>query len=135
MRSHSAGRSAAQAISWIWWKIISGKTIRPRAWPANSTLLAGVGIGDLPPLVQPDLIRNGRLIEIMSGWQFRTFDLSMVHPANRHTSRPVRVFKEFAAQMARTRPPLHPRDSQDGLRSSRISHPCQTPPKHSRREL
>jgi DNA-binding transcriptional LysR family regulator len=65
-------------------------------------LLAAVGIGDLPPLVQPDLIRNGRLIEIMPGWRFRTFDLSMVHPANRHISRPVRVFKDFAAQLAPT---------------------------------
>jgi hypothetical protein len=26
----------------------------------------------------------------------------MVHPGNRHISRPVRMFKEFAAQMART---------------------------------
>jgi len=67
-----------------------------------SALLAGVGIGDLPPVVQPDLIRNGRLVEIMPEWHFRTFDLSMVHPGNRHISRPVRVFKEFAAQMART---------------------------------
>jgi DNA-binding transcriptional LysR family regulator len=67
-----------------------------------SAILAGVGIGDLPPLVQPDLIRNGRLIEIMPGWRFRTFDLSMVHPGNRHLPRPVRVFKAFAAQMART---------------------------------
>lgn len=66
-----------------------------------SALLEGVGIGDLPPLVQPNLIRDGRLIEIMPGWRFRTFDLSMVHPGNRHLSRPVRVFKEFAAQTAR----------------------------------
>ena len=67
-----------------------------------SALLASVGIGDLPPLVQPDLIREGRLIEIMPRWRFRTFDLSMVHPANRHIARPVRMFKEFAAQMAQT---------------------------------
>ena len=67
-----------------------------------SALLAGVGIGDLPPVVQPDLMRNGRLVEIMPEWHFRTFDLSMVHPGNRHISRPVRVFKEFTAQMART---------------------------------
>jgi len=67
-----------------------------------SALLAGVGIGDLPPVVQPDLVRNGRLIEIMPEWRFRTFDLSMAHPGNRHISRPVRMFKEFAAQMART---------------------------------
>jgi DNA-binding transcriptional LysR family regulator len=67
-----------------------------------SALLAGVGIGDLPPVVQPDLIRQGRLVEIMPGWRFRTFDLPMVHLGNRHVSRPVRVFKEFAAQMAQT---------------------------------
>jgi DNA-binding transcriptional LysR family regulator len=67
-----------------------------------SALLAGVGIGDLPPVVQPDLIRQGRLVEIMPGWRFRSFDLSMVYLGNRHVSRPVRVFKEFAAQMART---------------------------------
>jgi DNA-binding transcriptional LysR family regulator len=67
-----------------------------------SALLAGVGIGDLPPVVQLDLVRDGRLIEMMPAWHFRTFDLSLVHPGNRHTSRPVRVFKELAAQMART---------------------------------
>jgi hypothetical protein len=38
----------------------------------------------------------------MPEWHFRTFDLSMVHPGNRHISRPVRMFKEFATQMART---------------------------------
>jgi hypothetical protein len=48
------------------------------------------------------LIRNGRLVEIMFKWRFRAFDLSMVHPGNRHVSRPVGVFKELAAHMART---------------------------------
>jgi DNA-binding transcriptional LysR family regulator len=67
-----------------------------------SAPLARLGIGDLPPVVQPDLVRDGRLIEIMPEWHFRTFDLSMVHPGNRHISRPVRVFKVFAAQVART---------------------------------
>jgi DNA-binding transcriptional LysR family regulator len=73
-----------------------------------SALLAGLGIGDLPPVVQPDLVRNGRLIEIMPEWRFRTLDLSMVHPGSRHISRPVRVFKEFAAEMAGTLFPLLP---------------------------
>jgi DNA-binding transcriptional LysR family regulator len=52
--------------------------------------------------VQPELIRDGRLVEVMPKWRFRCFDLSMVHLGNRHLSRPLRVFKEFAAQMART---------------------------------
>ena len=67
-----------------------------------AALLAGAGIGDLPPVVQPELIRDGRLVEVMPKWRFRCFDLSMVHLGNRHLSRPLRVFKEFAAQMTRT---------------------------------
>jgi len=63
-------------------------------------LLAGAGIGELPPVVQPELLRDGRLVEVMSDWRFPTWDLSVVHLGNRHISRPVRVFKEFAAQMA-----------------------------------
>ena len=63
-------------------------------------LLAGEGIGDLPPIVQPELVREGRLVEVMRDWRFPTFDLSLVHLTNRLVPRPVRVFKEFAIQMA-----------------------------------
>ena len=65
-------------------------------------LLAGGGIGDLPPVVQPELLRDGRLIEVMPNWRFRTLDLALVHLGNRHMARPVRLFKEFAVQMAPT---------------------------------
>jgi len=65
-----------------------------------AALLAGVGIGDLPPVVQPELIRDGRLVEVMPEWHFRTLDLSVVHLSNRHTSRPVRLFKEFAVEVS-----------------------------------
>jgi DNA-binding transcriptional LysR family regulator len=65
-----------------------------------TALLAGVGIGDLPPVVQPDLIRDGRLVEVMPEWHFPTFDLSVVHLGNRQISRPVRLFKEFAVEMS-----------------------------------
>jgi DNA-binding transcriptional LysR family regulator len=65
-------------------------------------LLAGGGIGDLPPVVQPELIRDGRLVEVMLNWRFRTFDLSLIHLGNRHMPRPLRLFKEFAIQMAPT---------------------------------
>jgi len=65
-------------------------------------LLSGGGIGDLPPVVQPDLVRTGRLVEVMPTWRFRTFDLSLVHLGNRHISKPCRLFKEFATQMAPT---------------------------------
>jgi DNA-binding transcriptional LysR family regulator len=65
-------------------------------------LLAGAGIGDLPPVVQPDLVRSGRLIEVMPDWRFAAFDLSLVHLGNRHISKPCRLFKEFATQMVPT---------------------------------
>jgi DNA-binding transcriptional LysR family regulator len=63
-------------------------------------LLAGAGIGELPPIVQPELIREGRLVEVMPDWCFSAFDLSLVHLTNRLMPRPVRVFKDFAVQMA-----------------------------------
>jgi len=36
----------------------------------------------------------------MPEWRFRAFDLSLVHLGNRHISKPCRLFKEFASQMA-----------------------------------
>ena len=65
-------------------------------------LLGGGGVGDLPPVVQPELVRDGRLVEVMPSWRFPTLDLSLVHLGNRHMPKAVRVFKEFAVQMAPT---------------------------------
>ena len=65
-------------------------------------LVAGAGIGDLPPVVQPSLIEEGRLVEVMPDWRFRTNDLSIIHVANRHLSKPCRLFKEFAVKMSPT---------------------------------
>ena len=61
-------------------------------------LLAGAGVGDLPPIVQPELLRMGRLVPVMTDWRFPIYDLVLIHPANRHQSRAVRLFKEFAAR-------------------------------------
>ena len=33
----------------------------------------------------PELLRDGRLVEIMPAWRFQTFDLSVVHLGNRYT--------------------------------------------------
>ena len=59
-------------------------------------LVEGAGIGELPPLVQPALLREGRLVEVMPSWRFPHHDLFMVHVGQRLVSRPVRMFKEFA---------------------------------------
>ena len=69
-------------------------------------LLKGAGIGDLPPIVQPQLLRDRQLIEVMPKWRLRTVNLWLVHLGNRFTRRSVRVFKEFAAQMV---PKLFPK--------------------------
>jgi DNA-binding transcriptional LysR family regulator len=63
-------------------------------------LVAGAGIGDLPPVVHPELLRDGRLVEVMPKWHFRAFNLSLVHLGNRYIPLPVRMFKELAAQIA-----------------------------------
>jgi DNA-binding transcriptional LysR family regulator len=63
-------------------------------------LLAGIGIGDLPPLVRPELLRQSRLVEVMPKWHLQPLNLSLVHLGSRYTSRVVRLFSEFAAEMA-----------------------------------
>lgn len=67
-----------------------------------TALLAGTAVGELPPVVQGNLVRDGLLVEVMTSWRFRALDLSVVHLGNRQLSRPVRAFKTFAAQMVPT---------------------------------
>lgn len=62
-------------------------------------LISGAGIGELPPIVQPGLVRQGQLVEVMADWRLRQFDLSLVHPSNRYIPRAVQVFKAFAAEI------------------------------------
>ncbi len=63
-------------------------------------LIAGGGIGDISPIVQPEHLRSGRLVEIMPDWHFPVFDLNLIHPFSRNLSRSVRVFKDFVSKMA-----------------------------------
>ncbi|MBO6504030.1 MAG: LysR family transcriptional regulator [Kordiimonadaceae bacterium] len=63
-------------------------------------LLALGGIGDLPPIVLPHLMREGRLVEVMPEWTFRPLDLSLVHLGKKHMPRPIRLFKQMAVEMA-----------------------------------
>jgi DNA-binding transcriptional LysR family regulator len=64
-----------------------------------AALTRQAGIGELPPVVLPELVADGRLVEVMPEWRFAPINLSLIHLSNRHMSRPVRVFKEFATQM------------------------------------
>jgi len=54
------------------------------------------------------LLSGGRLVEVMPNWHFCNFNLWLVHLGNRYITRPVRVFKEFATQMAPTLFPTLP---------------------------
>jgi DNA-binding transcriptional LysR family regulator len=51
-------------------------------------LVAGDDIGELPPVVRPHLMREGRLVEVMPDWRFPSFDLSLVHLGNRFEAVP-----------------------------------------------
>lgn len=63
-------------------------------------LVSGAGIGILPPIVSPDLLKSGKLVEAMPDWHFESVDISVVHLGNRHIARAVRLFMDFAAKMA-----------------------------------
>lgn len=63
-----------------------------------AAILNGGGIGEIPPIVAPSLLRDGALVEVMPKWRFRSVDLSLVHLGNRHASRAMRVFNSFAAE-------------------------------------
>ena len=72
-----------------------------------TAVLAGAGIGELPPVVQPELLRAGRLVEVMPKWRFRALPLSLVHVGTRHVPRTVRAFTQLAANMSpKLFPPL-----------------------------
>jgi DNA-binding transcriptional LysR family regulator len=62
-------------------------------------LLDGAGISELPPIVQPDHMRAGRLVEVMGQWHLPVFKLTIAHLRDRPVSRPVRLFKEFACDL------------------------------------
>jgi DNA-binding transcriptional LysR family regulator len=64
-----------------------------------TALLEGVGISELPPIVRPDLMRRGLLVEVMPEWRLPAFDLTIAHLRDHYVPRHVRVFKEFATQM------------------------------------
>lgn len=65
-------------------------------------LISGACIGELPPIVRPDLIKEEELVEVIPNWRFVPVDVSIVHLSIRHTSKPVRLFKEFTKQMTAT---------------------------------
>lgn len=64
-------------------------------------LADGAGIGDLPPIVRPDLMSSGKLVELMPDWKLHAETLSMVRLGNRHIPKALRVFIDFATTRAK----------------------------------
>ncbi|MGF6289265.1 LysR family transcriptional regulator [Paraburkholderia youngii] len=62
-------------------------------------LLEGCGIGELPPIVQPDLVRSGQLVEVLPDWHLPVFDLTIANLRDRYLPRQVRIFRDFASKM------------------------------------
>lgn len=63
-------------------------------------LLAHAGIGEVPPLIQPKLVEEGQLVEVMPDWKFPNFQLKVVHLGTRYVPRVVRIFVDLAARWA-----------------------------------
>jgi DNA-binding transcriptional LysR family regulator len=61
---------------------------------------AGVGIGEVPPVVQPEHLRDGRLIEVLPDWRWPVFELKIVYLGSRYVTRAVRAFIDVAADLA-----------------------------------
>ena len=62
-------------------------------------LATGAGIGELPPMVHPELLRERRLVEVMPQWRCQPVEISIVHLGSRYESRAVRIFKEMSVEM------------------------------------
>jgi DNA-binding transcriptional LysR family regulator len=65
-------------------------------------LVAGVGIGEVPPLVQPGHMDGGSLVEVLPDWKWPAFHLKVVHLGSRYVARAVRAFIDVTARVAPT---------------------------------
>jgi DNA-binding transcriptional LysR family regulator len=95
-------------------------------------LLDGAGIGEVPPLVRPELVRDGHLVEVMPDWQFPYFDLKVVHHGGRYVPRVVRVFTEIATRLAPTLFPSLPPAPRADTPGPAVAHSSQLGPLGSR---
>ncbi|MDH5262799.1 MAG: LysR family transcriptional regulator [Gammaproteobacteria bacterium] len=64
-------------------------------------LADGNGVGDLPPIVRPELMSTGKLVELIPDWRLSSETLSLVRLGNRHVPKAIRAFIDFATTRAR----------------------------------
>lgn len=61
--------------------------------------VAGLGVLWLPEYMAAPCVANGTLVRLFADWQADTMPLSIAYPPNRHLSRKVRVFIDWAATL------------------------------------
>jgi DNA-binding transcriptional LysR family regulator len=95
---------------WMDWKLTNVRTGESRSLnfhPAlsmndyrglSTALLAGCGICSIPPIVEPRLLSEGKLVEVMREWHFPVYDFMIAYLGNRNVSRLVRAFVDFACE-------------------------------------
>jgi DNA-binding transcriptional LysR family regulator len=88
---HHAGTGAAQTVP-----LVPRISMNDYAGLA-ALLVSGTAIGDLPPIVQPALLADGRLLEIMPDWHFPVYPLSLAYQRRTHGPRVIREFVTFAS--------------------------------------
>jgi DNA-binding transcriptional LysR family regulator len=59
-------------------------------------LLAGSGIGELPPALCDEHLKHGKLMEVLPRWHLDVAELVLLHRRDRHSPKAVQLFKDFA---------------------------------------
>lgn len=97
----------AQRVTWTLIGVTGERAVSFQPYLAMNDYLgvakvvgAGHGIGELPPVVRPDVLRGGDVVTVLADWAMPETDVSIVHLSNRHLPRAVRAFKTFATEQA-----------------------------------
>jgi DNA-binding transcriptional LysR family regulator len=80
--------------------------IRPKlelneGWALRTAALEGAGICQLPAFVIGDVVRSGKLVQVLPDWEAGKVPLHAVYPDNRLIAERVRAFVNFMARKAK----------------------------------
>ena len=70
-------------------------------WALRAAALEGAGVVQLPAFIIGHDLREGRLEQVLTGWQGRPVPLHAVYPDNRLIAARVKAFVAFLAAKAR----------------------------------
>jgi len=69
-------------------------------------LVGGAGIGELPQIVQPSLLRTGKLCRVLPEWEMPEVQLYLLHSSQKQVPLQLRLFKEFAVSFVSRMAPV-----------------------------